>query len=137
MSMRSILLRVLLSLTLALNGASAAAMMTSVHAAHPTMVASVATSGHAMPCHGHSHVSAAEMRVHHAMADAASATTRHSIPDCCKHGACSCDCTLVAQVVFSEVYVPLLMLDRSRSAGRLSVSHGAPALPHLIRPPIG
>jgi len=137
MSMRSLLLRVLLSLTLVLNGVTATAAATSMHAARATEIASTTMPAHAMPCHGHADVRTASMHAHPALTNAASAKCGHPTPDCCKNGACRCDCTLFAQASFPDASVSSLVLGHNRGVARLPMSHDEPSLPHLIRPPIG
>lgn len=61
----------------------------------------------------------------------------HDGPDCCKGNTCRCLCMHAATAVtLLPIDVPHVLHPRLMSAWR-SLSHAAPALPHLIRPPIG
>lgn len=62
---------------------------------------------------------------------------QHGTPDCCDPSHCKCPCMHVCAAL------PVLVAKVSNSLGndigvhRLSLGHPSPALPHLIRPPIG
>lgn len=136
-----ILLRVLLSLALVLNGASGAAA--SVHMVsgaqgdmHSTAAAKAPTA-----------VAAAESGCHDHAAQAAPGTDelgskstslgKHGGMDCCESGACRCDCvhaTLAGPLPWVQV---AHAFGHVRYVGAVTLAHASPALPHLIRPPIG
>jgi hypothetical protein len=142
MSVWSILLRVLLSLSLALNGVSAAAaavhmplMLKTATQAASTGMQDVAGPG--MPCHGHH---GASKEIAQGVAPAAApdpAPVKSPSPDCCKSGLCRCACVHGVQATLvADVSTPAI-LEHDRSVRPLLLGHAAPAAPHLIRPPIG
>lgn len=139
MSPWSFLLRVLLSLSLALNGVTAAAAATHMplmHEATTQASPAVAAEGNQdMPCHGH-HASKANAG-HDAPAATPDKTTSKSSPDCCKSGACRCACVHAAQAALTDWPIAASTVERDLSVRPLLLGHAAPALPHLIRPPIG
>lgn len=141
MSFGSLLLRLLLSLCLVLDGTAAAAIahLPMGHDAAAASMPAPPTASTAavmadMPCHGH---------------DAASSTTPTSAtsltapdpagssPDCCESGACRCACMHVAQVVVPSLAWAAATPGHARSVRPLLPGHTAPPLPHPIRPPIG
>ncbi|MBS1939640.1 MAG: CopL family metal-binding regulatory protein [Bacteroidetes bacterium] len=136
----SILLRVLLSLTLVLNGAMSAMAATSMQMNHATTHVPIkAVAQQDTSCHQHH-----QARV--AASDSASSgkslpapeKSKHPAPDCCKFGTCACACTHLAQATFPTFDIGASAFDGHSSSGRwLTSAHTAPALPHLIRPPIG
>lgn len=133
----SFLLRLLLIATLVLNGAASAYASISMRAASDgapvEQVADVMQSDEDCGAH-HNPSPRAE--------DAAPTQERgghagHAGPDCCKSSACRCACVHACvgalPVDFHLAVQPALGLH----VMPLSVGHAAPALPHLIRPPIG
>lgn len=141
----SILLRVLLSLVLVLNGTASAMAATSMpmnhFAAHMPKKAPVAVSPQMasdMPCPQHHPASAAVSS--HDLPNAvhpAPEKSKHPAPDCCKFGTCTCACTQLAQATFPSLNIGTIAFDGNRHVHWLTSAHTAPALPHLIRPPIG
>ncbi|GAB3099687.1 CopL family metal-binding regulatory protein [Lysobacter terrae] len=152
MSIGSVLLRLLLSLCLVLNGTGAAAASAHMPMQHESAplgteaTTSASASADAMPCHGGHHEAAAmqspadPMAMGHASHDKASKPD-HSrpghTPDCCKSGTCRCACVHVAQVGVPAMLLPAAVPAHERSVRTLTLGHAAPALPHPIRPPIG
>ena len=144
MSFGSILLRLLLSLCLVLNGTGTAAA--SAHLpmkAIETAATAERTAGHAMPCHGGSHdmatmppkqPPAGDSATNDSTPSAKSGHGKHS-PDCCKSGTCRCACVHIAQAGV-PTRLPAV-LAHGPSVRALALGHTAPALPHPIRPPIG
>lgn len=140
MSLWSFLLRVLLSLSLILNGVATAAAVTHTHAGpgniQPVMSTPVKVSQAAeeAPCHQHQLAEPAATNDHPSTpAEPAS----NSSFDCCKSNTCGCACTQAAQAPLPGLNLVAPVIDHSRSVRRLTLAHAAPALPHLIRPPIG
>ena len=137
----SILLRVLLSLTLVLNGAMSAAAATSMQVAHapvkaPATALQNVNSG--VSCHEHSPASVASSDDAPSVAvHPAPEKSKHPAPDCCKSGICACACTHLAQATFTTLDIGASVFDGHRSVRWLTSAHTARALPHLIRPPIG
>ena len=144
----SILLRLLLCLTLVLNGigsASAAVGMATAHLHGPGIAAtatpnrgpeSPATSA---PCHGDEPATqAAQAHGYHDNAARTAALDLTSSTDqpCCDAASCQCVCAQTCAGM-AIAGAPLHALLRAVSSGHaLSLGHQAPALPHLIRPPI-
>lgn len=145
MSFWSILLRVLLSLVLVLNGATSAAAATQMqmnHTAAHTPSEAQANLSQAMPaempCHHHDQTSTTVADSDSPIAaHPAPEKSKHPAPDCCKSGTCNCACTHFTQATLPALTIPAPVLDGNRSVRRLTLAHAAPALPHLIRPPIG
>ena len=135
MSVWSILLRVVLSVALVLNGATgvyAATRMQMSHAA-PTITAdAVEKTAVETPCHemsGMAHNSPA--------ADPAPEPSKHPDTDCCKSASCTCMCMQGVQAPPVHAVVPTVLVNHSQSVRPLSLGHTSPALPHPDRPPIG
>jgi hypothetical protein len=152
MSIGSVLLRLLLSLCLVLNGTAAAAASAQLPMAQHTNPATAeaahqGTSTEAMPCHGHHDAMAAAMpgdasmhgipMQHAPAANTPQPTKPKHTPDCCKSGTCRCACVHIAQVGVPALRIPDVAPDHQRSVRALAPGHAAPALPHPIRPPIG
>jgi len=145
MALRSVLLRVVLSLSLALNGTTAAAAGARMQMSHadmqqPTGSASVADMpiSDAMPCHHHdAGVSDSGGMEHQIATDPAPAKSKHPPPDCCKPGMCQCACVYSVQATLPALTTAGLVTEHSLSARPLTLAHAEPAIPHLIRPPIG
>ena len=137
MSARFVWLRLLLCVALVFNGATSAmasVQMMQLHAQAEDAVGSAGTHADAMaestlPCH-HGEQAPQE--------STAPAKTRHpATPDCCKSDTCTCACVspVVAMVpTLASHDVPMADAGNIRP---LALGHAAPALPHLIRPPIG
>ena len=143
MSTRAILLRLLLCVALVFNGAASAmasVQMMQMHADGqgtasvpvPTMVAGAEP---AMPCHHDGQASHSQ--------DAAAAATPskdqqpHQTPDCCKSSTCTCACVHQAAAMVPMLVFQGATLLHVGSVRSMTLGHPAPALPHLIRPPIG
>ncbi len=61
----------------------------------------------------------------------------HAGPDCCKSSACRCACVhACASALPARLHVSV-QLALGLDVMPLPLGHAAPALPHLIRPPIG
>lgn len=134
----SLLLRLFLILALVFNGAGPVVAM--VHETGPAMAA---MDGQPM--------AAADAACHEAMAalhgagsEPGAAVAEVPDPDhaadgadCCKSGACHCGCAqgaCAALPLRSQAPVVGLLAP---GIGALAVGHPNPAMPHLIRPPIG
>ena len=144
MSLWPILLRVLLGVALVLNGATAAvaAMHLAGNASAASTQSSVtegsAVASESTPCHQVEQpleptplkgLAAAQQQIPDA--------PPHADPDCCESGTCECAWIHVAPLDYLGNSLRPMVGDGSRSARWLAVGHAAPALPHLIRPPIG
>lgn len=138
----SILLRVLLSAALILNGISstvASAQMLAVAKVTPTTAAADAHAHHGAvapePSLGACHEDAAATAPD---GDAPSAGTGHGKhgTDCCQAGMCACHCMQQAQVTIVPPVLASPQVAHSASVRAMSSAHESPRLPHLIRPPI-
>ena len=134
MPLRSIALRALLSLVLVLNGttAAAASVLMTWPQAEAAEVGNVVVEAET-PCHA-----AADHGTHEAMLPEQSspASARHPMPDCCKAGTCHC-LHAGAQLAMPGTTAWGHPRKQSRVASVFFEGHSDPALPHLIRPPIG
>lgn len=139
MSVRAILLRVLLSVSLVLNGATGAAAAVRMQMPHDNAQAVAALAGESvesspeeMPCHQQ-----AGEKAPMAAADDEPSKSNHSTADCCKSSSCNCACVQAAQAPLGSMFIQTLLVDQSHSVSPLSPGHPSPALSSLIRPPIG
>lgn len=154
MSVWSILLRVSLCVALMFNGATtavASVQMTRMHAGmaqqagptgqpetmSPAIVMSDADN--AMPCHQHEAQPAQSTGLEQGAAapDTGSPKSKHPAPDCCKSGMCRCACMQHAVAAIPMLPFNAATIEHADSVRPMALGHAAPALPHLIRPPIG
>lgn len=141
MSLPVFLLRLLLCMTLVLNGsgyAVAATQMQLTHMATAEQVHRLATEvAHEAqaPCHSQvpDEKEAAPAMSHDAVQSPAS---QHGSPDDCQT-LCSCDCLQHASLAMVDPMPPASGRLNAPSTRRIPVGHAAPALANLIRPPIG
>lgn len=146
MSIRSVLLRLLLSIVLLLNGTATAVASVSMHMNHveksaaTSQVTSIASPDgqDKMPCHDANEAKVAKA----AHPDAGehmhgSPDTGTPSPDCCESGACRCACIHHAQAAVGAAVVSVGLVEHTDSVRPMFSVHASPALPHLIRPPIG
>ena len=135
MSVGSILLRVVLSVALVLNGATGAYAATGMqmsHAAPLSAADAVERTAVETPCHemsGMAHTSPAT--------DPAPEHSKHPDPDCCKSASCTCMCMQGVQAPPIYAVAPIVLVNHSQSVRPLLLGHTSPALPHPTRPPIG
>ena len=149
----SVLLRLLLGLLLVLNGigtSMAATAMLLVHATHATQSAphSDAAGKAAPPCHDTARPvdTAGDMDMA-GMGDLAMAATDVSDtnapashqppPDCCQSMHCDCACMQSTAAAMVVLLLPTAAPADGEQTPAMALDHTAPALPHLIRPPIG
>lgn len=135
-----ITLRLLLCLSLAVNGTSYAAAGVRMQLEHAAVA--VAAAAVEAPCHGHETGNAvaapadqASAGDHSAQAAAMDAT--HGVPDCCKTSQCAFACAQQAQAAATMEFSGSAVIEHVLVVGTLTAAHPAPPLPHLIRPPIG
>lgn len=143
MTFGPILLRVLLSLSLILNGSGYAMAASHVEGDHAVTVAAPAptdnqqVAGTQQPCHEPADAGAPEKSTK--LADSTqgdSATSAgEETHDCCKNGACRCGCVHQTQVAVPGVFLGSPVLASPPQRGQQS-RHAEPAPPHLMRPPI-
>ena len=138
MSAWSVLLRLLLGLVLVFNGSGGAMAAVHVHAvadhgAAGVMAAAEQAGASHAGCHGDP-----AGTVHHAPGKDAGGMAhggKPPSPACCTTGGCEC-ASPSAQASLAVVAGPVVGTARP-PAHRATPDHRAPALPHLIRPPIG
>ena len=148
MSPWSVLLRMMLIVALVLNGAGAAAasvMMspapmpgTASNTTHAMQAKSAMQDG--MPCHDMAQTMAKTASPDVAMQSPAHATQgkgKSTTPDCCKGGTCQCACMQAAHAALPAMLAFALASPHSDVAHPMPAGHADPALPHLVRPPIG
>ena len=133
-----VLFRVLIALSLVLNGTGSAFASTQMLLAADGQVdqamPSAATghmghAGHATspPCH--------DEQAPRSPADDGQEKNPHA--DCCQSGACSCPCAAHASAALVGVAPATACLAHAVDVRPMALGHPTPALPHLIRPPIG
>ena len=138
MSILSVLLRLLLSVALLFNGvASASAHDTGLveAAAKGDLVIDHAAKAESMPCHEHhaGHTTAGQEP-----ATAPLAGSLDSEPsDCCESGTCPSACAQQAPAALLGGDFIASKIEHSASVRPMSFGRPSPALPRLIRPPIG
>jgi hypothetical protein len=130
---RAILLRLLLSLALVLNGTVPAMAAVRMQLAAGAEAAS-AQQGQT-PCH-EAGAMAAYGGMDHGPAMPLPDKSPQKAPDCCK-GGCTCACMQPTQAAPPVAMVPMMAAAPAPVVHRLALGHANPALPHLIRPPIG
>jgi hypothetical protein len=148
------LLRVLLIAALALNGAvPAMAAIQMGHGTGPGDTASDSIGSEEAACHSPILQGAAPVHAHGTTHDHASTTAETIVetiatdldqaPDqgnhegeCCESGTCRCACLHSCPAMVRMVAALPAVMEHASNVGRMPASHVAPALPHLIRPPI-
>jgi hypothetical protein len=139
MKASSIVLRVLLSAALILNGISSAVASAQM----------IGTANGAPATHAHAHEGAAAPgHAHGACHEHGAATSpdgdgpgagaghgKHGT-DCCQAGMCACHCAQQAQVSFVPPVLASPQIAQAAGMRAMSSAHESPRLPHLIRPPI-
>jgi hypothetical protein len=127
--MPRLVLRLLLSVLLVLNGIGEAAAAASMELRHAmaTSIANDADATHdgAAPCHDDG-----------ATATPADHDDDSGTPDCCRSGQCHCPC---AQHVYAATTIEFDRAARLVHADVIvapKAGHASPTLPHVMRPPI-
>lgn len=137
MSFWPLLLRVLLSLTLLMNGVTSAMASVQMDMQHASQQAQVeASKAVVVNAHQSCHDEAATPQKH-AAKDKASGGDHGRDSDCCKSASCRCACLLSAQATVPVWSVPNSVAHHAHVVRPLPLGHAAPSLQHLIRPPIG
>ena len=136
MSVWSILLRVLLSIALVLNGATGAFAATGMQMSHAVPVSSAPAAERTAvekPCH-----QATGMAESGAEAPASpSADPKHTGLDCCKSTSCTCMCVHGVQAPPVYASPSSAVVHHNQSVRPLLLGHSSPVLAHPTRPPIG
>lgn len=139
MSVHAIALRVLLILALVLNGAGHAQtplqMRADAGAPQRSQHDRLVVDAGILHCAGHQAPTTAA-----AAGDPADAADPddgdHALPDCCKSSACRCACTHACSSLMPAVAQTVAVTAQELSPAAMALGYPAPALPHLIRPPI-
>ena len=133
MSIRSVLLRLFFAAALIINGSVAA--VASVHT-HPLGAVSASfapelDSAEEPACDDHAST-AADRPVH------TEADENNESSDCCESGDCRCGCVHQASTdILLGMHSVAPPIGNAASVRPMATGHAGPALPHLIRPPIG
>lgn len=143
MSLPAFLLRLLLCVTLALNGSGYAVAATQMQLTHIATAeqehrfATEVVHDAPAPCHTQAPaVKAAASAMSHETVQSGSAASQHGSPDDCQ-SLCSCDCLQHASLAMQDLMPPIPERLNAPSTRRIPAGHAAPALANLIRPPIG
>lgn len=135
MSPRALLLRVLLCISLVLNGSGYAVAATQMHMAHLAADNVAAMDDADMPpCH--SHGDSVEAVAKPAPMTDCESTHAPTQPDCCQSSQCACDCLQHATATLVQLPSPAATIARAPGIATMHDGHAAPALANLIRPPI-
>ncbi|WP_372364170.1 CopL family metal-binding regulatory protein [Xanthomonas sp. NCPPB 3583] len=98
--------------------------------------APVKTASVEMPCHQHQQSATATAEAPAAV-PVSLPNSKQPAPDCCKSSACRCACMHSAPATVAMMIFTPALVGHSQSVLPIALGHAAPALPHLIRPPIG
>ena len=143
MSISAILLRVVLCIGLVLNGSGHAVAATqmqvkhlaAVSAAMQTTAAAFFQDAAVQPCHEDPSTTGVVPAI--AGTGENPANPEIPTPDCCKSMNCAGVCAQHAFATMPGLSAGTLVIDHASSVRPMRTGHPAPALPHLIRPPIG
>lgn len=147
MSFPAFLLRIALISVLVLNGVTSAFASVHMHLPEsmPARTASVAQSTEpstaapkASHCAGHGeHMAATEQKIDVPVAATSSNNGDDPpVPDCCKKR-CDCACVHACATAVPIAAQTSFAIPHDLSTRFMALGHPSPALPHLIRPPIG
>ncbi len=141
MSVASILLRVLLSLSLVLYGTGTAVAGARMQLHHAQNVAPAVLDLHAAAdapaCHdAGSSAALAEPGLDIQQQDRPTVPPE-ATPDCCAGEMCDCACAPLGSLLTTSRVIKPAVFDNGSSLHPLAMGHPAPALPDLMRPPIG
>jgi hypothetical protein len=134
MSRAGILLRIVLGVSLVLNGIGGSLAATAMASGSSTSAARSGVPAAAHPdCHEH-----ASMPGHQQPSPAGEPSGEppadHS--DCCGAGLCACACAQLSSLAALELLFDPPRLEHERRSDAADSPRPSPALPHLIRPPI-
>ncbi len=135
MSRFTIGFRVLLGLVLILNGIGNA--VASVLMTHSGAVETAASAEAVMDCHGDHEGQAVEANPVAGVSQGLTDDPSDPNPSCCESGACQCACMHLSQAAVSLSRAIEIVISHAGAVLPPKAGHAAPALPHLIRPPIG
>lgn len=132
----AILLRVLLSITLILNGSGyvmAAAQMQLAQAAMASGAAPAMQRNANGSCH---ELGMAAMAINAPVAATDAPQPDNPVPDCCKSDQCAC-ASMHTSLTVASLSLREADIDRVIASTAKHVDHASPVLAHPIRPPIG
>lgn len=143
MPARSILLQLFLIVALLVDGMGVA--VASMHANHstagisdtPADSASQSAAESKKPCHGQPTEGSAPLEGHAHGGGSPGGEEQQSPGDCCQTGECRCACMHHCQAAVVAVVLNATVPVHTDSVRPMYSAHASPALPHLIRPPIG
>lgn len=144
MSVWSILLRLLLTVGLTLNGSGYAVASAHMQMEHMTMAsaapqpASIPAATTEPPCavHHQGMSETADTPPADPATDTAAVKSGLPSPDCCKSGSCRCACVHPAPTAVPTVAFQPAVFEQSGSVRPTISGHASPVFPRLIRPPI-
>lgn len=144
MSVWSILLRLLLTVGLILNGSSYAVASAHMQMDHMTMSASASQPAEKPvvnaepPCAGHHHSRSetGDTSFAYAATDLAAFQSGLPSPDCCDSGSCRCSCVHPSPTAVTTAVFQPAVFEQSGCVGPTLSAHAPPVSPRLIRPPI-
>lgn len=140
MPMLPLLLRVLLSLSLILNSSGYAMASAHMSVGHQDSVSATGqpaadpADSAQPPCHQHDEAAEQAPGI---PPDTAAVDSDSPSPDCCKSGACRCACVQHVPATIPVHALGEAAMEHAAIVLPLTLGHAAPALPDLIRPPIG
>jgi len=141
MSPLGVLLRVVLCISLLLNGAGAAVAATRMPMVHATTATTATPSRDTTPAYCHDAPGMGSLAAQHAIAASDNgtdtATSPHGTPDCCKASRCDCSCVQHAQVAITAMRMDVSAMGRRAGVRPMTTGHTPPVQAQLIRPPIG
>jgi len=142
MSPLHILLRFVLCISLILNGSGVAVAATQMQMGDSHLTRQAMPPVAAMPgaCHEMPGMEAPAPQHHVAAVDngtPGSASLAGSPLDCSDSSGCDCSCAQQAQFAPTAATIGGAMGGDSTAVRPMKAGHPAPAMPHLIRPPIG
>src|SRR6476659_1624248 len=142
MSIQAALWRVLLCISMILNGSALASTSMPMSPPPPPqhqLADRTAVGTESLLSHAACHEQAADMSAaaSHAHPPRSPVPHRggHATPDCCPAGSCACACMPPLPSVAVAGFDSMAM--QAMRSGHARVRHDEPVLPHLIRPPIG
>lgn len=142
MSLPALLLRLLLCMTLVLNGSGYAVAATQMQLTHMAAaeqehrLATVVVHNAPAPCHSQVPEEETAPAMSQDAVQSGSTASQHGSPDECQM-LCSCDCLQHASLAMLGLMPPTSERLNAPSTRRIPAGHAAPALSNLIRPPIG
>ena len=127
-------MRLLLCLSLVLNGSGYAVAAAKMQMEQSPVAATVRTSPQSErkpPCHEHADVAAGDRQ-----GAAPEPASGDDVPDCCKWAKCAGACLYHAPAAIASLWIEPITSVHSDVVRPIKAAHAAPSLPRRIRPPI-